>query len=307
MDNVNSLSGFSISDEFVETPYLKNIIDRCIGYLKVGIPVELRGVAGTGKTSLALLIAQKFENPIVLIYGNDEFATGNLMGNFLGLKRNWLYDNYISSVTKEEESYQIQWLDGRLVSACRHGYTLIYDEFTRTKPETNNMLLSALSEGIIEIPNVKRSERYIKVHPDFKIIFTSNREEYAGVYKEQDALKDRILTIEIDNMDIETEIAIVKVKSGLNPEEAEKIVKIIHHIMNNLKCINIVSVRKSIMLAKAVKSMELIVDFKNPEFLAVCKDIITSINLNHIKSVVEKKEIQKEIDRYFDFLSKGGK
>jgi len=46
-------------------------------------------------------------------------------------------------------------------------------------------------------------------------IFTSNPEEYAGVHKTQDALRDRMVTIELDHFDEETEIAITEARSGI--------------------------------------------------------------------------------------------
>ena len=98
-------------------------------------------------------------------------------------------DNFIHSVLKTEEEMKTLWMDNRLTTACRNGDTLIYDEFTRSRPEANNALLSVLSEGILNLPKLRRNgEGYLEVHPAFRAIFTSNPEEYAGVHKTQDAL-----------------------------------------------------------------------------------------------------------------------
>lgn len=305
MEENNEGMSFTPNEDYVVTPYLKDLIERCLGYLNAGIPIELRGVAGVGKTSLAIQMAKQLARPIILLYGNDEFASGDLMGNFHGVRKKFIVDNYISTVTKKEESLQLQWIDGRFVSACRNGYTLIYDEFTRTKPETNNILLSALSEGVIELPNVKRNEKYVKVHPDFRIIFTSNQQEYAGVFNEQDALKDRILTIEMDSMDIETEVAIVSSKSGLKKDDAEKIVKMFQNMSQYLRSPNIISVRKSIMLAKIIKSMKIPIDNYNPKFVEVCKDVVMSTFSKNTGNMSEKYEKRAAIERYFEHMRKG--
>jgi len=57
---------------------------------------------------------------------------------------------------------------------------------------------------------------YLEVHPDFRAIFTSNPEEYAGVHKTQDALMDRLITLNLGNFDRETEIQIAMAKSGVS-------------------------------------------------------------------------------------------
>ncbi|MFN8468292.1 MAG: AAA family ATPase [Caldilineaceae bacterium] len=94
-------------------------------------------------------------------------------------------DNFIHTVRKTEEDMVQRWVDHRLSTACREGYTLVYDEFTRSKPEANNVLLSVLEERILILPNSTNSGGYIKVHPDFTALFTSNPEEYAGVHASQ--------------------------------------------------------------------------------------------------------------------------
>ena len=60
------------------------------------------------------------------------------------------------------------------------------------------------------------TEAYLHVHPNFRAIFTSNPEEYAGVHKTQDALLDRMVTITISQYDRETEMRITAAKSGLD-------------------------------------------------------------------------------------------
>ncbi len=81
-----------------------------------------------------------------------------------------------------------------MLEAVKNGYTLIYDEFTRSKPATNNIFLSILEEGAAAVWS-KMTDPFVRVHPDFRVIFTSNPAEYAGVYDTQDALLDRLITM----------------------------------------------------------------------------------------------------------------
>jgi len=181
------------SEAFIMTPQVEDLVDRAVTYLDAGCPINFFGPAGTGKTTLALHVAARLGRPVTLVHGDDEFGSSDLVGNDMGYQRSRLVDNYIHSVVKEEEAVRTLWVDNRLTTACRYGHTLIYDEFTRSRPEANNVLLSVLSEGILSLPKLRcAGEGYLRVHPNFRAIFTSNPEEYAGVHRTQDAPLDRL-------------------------------------------------------------------------------------------------------------------
>ncbi len=214
------------SDSFVATARVQEIAERALTYLAVGYPVHLAGPAGTGKTTLAFHIASQLGRQVSLIHGNDEFGTSDLVGRDAGYHKSTLVDNYVHSVLKTEEKLKVNWIDNRLTTACQEGHTLIYDEFNRTPPEANNTLLSILEERILNLPKLGGSDGYLRVHPGFRAIFTSNPAEYAGVHKAQDALLDRLITIQVDHYDEETEQGITAAKSGLDADDAGYLVKI---------------------------------------------------------------------------------
>ena len=140
------------------------MIERAFAYLEAGYPINLSGPAGTGKTTLALHVAAKFGRPVMLIHGDDEFGSSDLVGNDIGYRKNRLVDQYVHSVLKEEETMRTLWVDNRLTTACRYGHTLVYDEFTRSRPEANNVLLSVLGEEILNLPKLRYAgEGYLKV------------------------------------------------------------------------------------------------------------------------------------------------
>jgi gas vesicle protein GvpN len=216
------------SDAFVTTPRVRDLTRRALTYLEVGYSVHLSGPSGTGKTTLAFHVAAKRGRPIMLMNGDDEFKSSDLVGKESGVRRSRVVDNYIHSVLRTEEEAKSVWLDNRLTTACESGFTLIYDEFTRSRAEANNPLLSILSERILNLPRLRSTPGgYLAVHPEFRAILTSNPEEYAGTHKTQDALMDRLVTVRLDHYDRDTEVEITVAKSGLEREDAERIVDVV--------------------------------------------------------------------------------
>jgi|TARA_B110000503_G_scaffold105435_1_gene157305 nitric oxide reductase NorQ protein len=222
------------SDQFVVTSFVKELMDRALVYLEAGYPVHFAGPSGTGKTTLAFHLAAQWGRPVTLLQGNEEFVSSDLTGKDIGYNKSSLVDNYIHSVVKTEENMSRTWVDNRLTTACRNGDMLIYDEFNRSKAETNNVLLSVLSEGILNLPGLRGAgEGYLDVHSSFRAIFTSNPEEYAGTHKTQDALTDRMITINVGHPDRETELKIVHARSDLGLQESAYIVDIINDLRGN--------------------------------------------------------------------------
>jgi nitric oxide reductase NorQ protein len=263
------------STDFVETPYISDLTNRALGYIEAGFPVHFSGPAGLGKTTLALHTAAQLSRPVVLICGDHEFNSSDLVGGLHGYHKKYLKDNFIRSVLKTDETLTTHWVDSRLTTACEHGLTLIYDEFTRSRPEANNVLLSVLEERVLPLPTARGGENYLKVHPDFVAIFTSNPQEYAGVYKSQDALRDRMVTIELDNFDEETEIAITQAKSKLSLGDSQRIVGLVRKV-RQAKSRNkrTPTVRACIMIGKILYLKSGTIFNGNHAFRQICQDIL---------------------------------
>lgn len=270
-------------EDFVQTEYIKYILNRASNYVKAGFAVHLRGSAGTGKTSLAIQIAKGLNRPVVMIFGNDDMGPSDLIGGYFGFRRKLVVDNFIDSVLKKEEDIYQHWVDNRITHACRYGYTLIYDEFTRSRPEANNVLLSILEEKILDFAGPKTGERMLAIHPDFRVVFTSNPEEYAGVHKFQDALLDRMITIDLGFFDKETEVAIIEAKAGLTHTDAIKLAEIIRRIRESKELDARPTIRSGIVIGKMAKNGGLTISSENQEFLQVCYDVLAS----HVKGINE--------------------
>ena len=260
--------------DFVDTPYVRALTHRALQYIKAGFPVHFSGPTGAGKTTLALHTAAQLGRDTVLICGDDEFNSSDLVGGLNGYRRRYIKDNYIRSVLKTDESMTSHWVDNRLTNACQNGLTLVYDEFTRSRPEANNVLLSVLEERILPLPSARGGETYLKIHPDFNAIFTSNPLDYAGVHRSQDALRDRMVTIEMGHFDEETEVIITQAKSGLSLEDSRLIVDLVRTVRETKSDKITPTVRACIMLGKVLSLKDEPVFSGNGMFRQACLDIL---------------------------------
>lgn len=287
-------------DDFVVTPYIEDLTERSLAYIAAGFPLHLRGISGTGKTTIAMHLASKIGRPVVMIHGDEEFSTSDLVGSEHGYRLRRVVDNFIHSVLKTEENMHKRWVDNRLTIACRYGFTLVYDEFTRSKPEANNVLLSVLQEKMLNLPAARQGNAdYLRVDPNFTAIFTSNPEEYAGVHRSQDALRDRMITLDLDNFDEETEIRIAATKSGLASEDASKIVKVVRGLRESDVYEFAPTIRGIVMIAKSIRIREGSISKSDPIFRQTCMDILAS-ETSRIGRKSNQENVKKVITELID-------
>lgn len=258
---------------FVKTEKIEEIITRTIKYIKAGYPVHFVGPSGIGKTSLALQIASQMNRPVTIIRGHHELSNKDLLGQHYGITKKEIIDNYIHSVYKREQIIKPIWVQGQLIEAVKHGHVVIYDEFSRSLPETNNIFLALLEEKVLPLYG-KEKDTFIPCHPNFSIIFTSNPDEYAGTFHTQDALLDRLITISLDTCDTEAEIKILHEKTGIKQDEAEQVVRLVSNLRSYGKgfC---PSLRASLMIATIAHKSNIPILPEDKQYQALCLDVLT--------------------------------
>ena len=286
---------------FVKTPLVDNVVNRSLAYIGANFPVHLTGPAGTGKTCLALYIAGQIGRPVIILHGDEELSTTDVVGGQYGFRQRRVKDNFIQAVKKLDHTVESIWVDNRLTVACKYGYTLVYDEFTRSRAEANNALLSVLEEGVLDMPAGRGNESFIKVHPNFHAIFTSNPSEYAGVHKAADALQDRMIAIKLGHYDRETEIAITLSKSGIDKSAASRIVDIVRGFRENHSANNgdiCPTIRASIMIATVLKAYGAKPKLSDESFVWLCQDVLDSSRWDDAPSRTVKTRVNNLIKKF---------
>ena len=166
----------------------------------------IEGPVGVGKTTLAAAIADYFDQRFIRVDGDERFTESKMVGFFdppLVISKGWSWDSFIP---------------GPLTKAMREGGILLLNEVNRLPEGTQNALLPALDEGIIEIPKLGE----LQAKDGFMVIATQNPEEYVGTSVLSEALKDRFVWIPLSYQSEEEEMEITKLRSGISDENIVK-------------------------------------------------------------------------------------
>ncbi|MFX1496669.1 MAG: AAA family ATPase [Promethearchaeota archaeon] len=190
-------------------------LNKIILARSVGKHILIEGEVGVGKTTIARAVASYFDSDFYRIDCNEETLSHNLVGFWdppLVIAKGYLEESYVY---------------GPLASAMLKGGCLFVNEINRMPESTQNSLLTALDEGILEIPKL----RTIKSDNSFFVIATQNPRAHVGVTVLGEALKDRFIWIKLDYQNPEEEILIIEKEANLNDSNGHKIARICQNII----------------------------------------------------------------------------
>lgn len=176
------------------------------------IPTMLIGPTGAGKTELVMRAAEKLGiSCSIYDMGSMIDPLSDLLGTHRLKDGNSVFDY-------AKFTYDVQ----------KPGIVLL-DELSRAPLMTNNILFPCLDSRKtlpIEIAD-SSGTRSVKVHPECVFIATANiGAEYSGTNDIDAALMNRFIPIQLDYLDKDIEIEIIKVRTKISKKSAEKIVSV---------------------------------------------------------------------------------
>jgi len=199
-------------------------LDRSVRYMGSndyeGNPLHVLhyGPTGTGKTRVwALAMAQLDPSFDFATYPYKIAGSGGVEDrDFRG-----------AIIPVEGQGATHAWVYGPLVRAMRDGKRLLVDEFNRLPTSMANVLLNAMQERAITIP--EKGNEVVVAAAGFAVDATANvGQEYTGTDAIDPALKSRFgVKIRYDFLEPDYEIALLRSRfATLDPEDAETLVRI---------------------------------------------------------------------------------
>jgi MoxR-like ATPase/Mg-chelatase subunit ChlD len=166
-----------------------------------GKAVLLLGLPGVSKTTIVRALAGQLGNGpdrFVDATGDEQLTAHALVGTFdppMVLKDGYRAEHFVP---------------GPLVRAMRAGGILYVEELNRAPSGALNALLTALSDGYVEVPRLGR----VAAEPGFTVIGAANPLDDVGTARLSRGLADRFLVLELDYQPREEELEIVRRRAG---------------------------------------------------------------------------------------------
>ncbi len=176
------------------------------------MPVMIKGPTGCGKSRFVEYMAWKLGRPLITVACNEDMTAADLVGRFL-LDRDGT-----------------RWQDGPLTVAARIGAICYLDEIVEARQDTT-VVIHPLTDHRRTLPLEKKGEQ-VSAHPDFQLVISYNP-GYQSLMKDlKQSTKQRFAALDFDYPEAETEATIVHKETGIDPERAERLVKIAHTSRN---------------------------------------------------------------------------
>jgi gas vesicle protein GvpN len=170
--------------------------------LAAGRNVLVEGPVGVGKTVLAQALASVLGRAMIRVDGDSRFTEQKLTG--------WFDPAVVLKAGYSAKSFAA----GPLVSAMKEGAILFINELNRMPEAVQNVLLPAIDEGLVQIPQLGE----IRAREGFLVIATQNPREFVATSHLSEALMDRMEWVRLDYQSFDEEREIARRASGFDDE-----------------------------------------------------------------------------------------
>jgi nitric oxide reductase NorQ protein len=204
---------YRIQDEPFYQPQ-KNEVTLFEAAYRNRLPVMVKGPTGCGKSRFVEYMAWKLGKPLITVACNEDMTASDLVGRYL------------------LEEGGTRWLDGPLTTAARIGAICYLDEIVEARQDTT-VVIHPLTDHRRVLPLDKKGE-LVHAHADFQLVISYNP-GYQSLMKDlKQSTKQRFAAFDFDYPPPALETTILARETGLDPQLAEKLVKI-GGVARNLK------------------------------------------------------------------------
>lgn len=170
------------------------------------LPVMVKGPTGCGKSRFIEHMAWKLGKPLITVACNEDMTASDLVGRYL------------------LDADGTRWLDGPLTVAARIGAICYLDEIVEARQDTT-VVIHPLTDHRRTLPLDKKGEQ-VKAHPDFQLVISYNP-GYQSLMKDlKQSTKQRFVGFDFDYASKQVEADIVTRETGIDNDNALKLVKI---------------------------------------------------------------------------------
>lgn len=170
------------------------------------LPVMVKGPTGCGKSRFIEHMAWKLGKPLITVACNEDMTASDLVGRYL------------------LDADGTRWLDGPLTVAARIGAICYLDEIVEARQDTT-VVIHPLTDHRRTLPLDKKGEQ-VKAHPDFQLVISYNP-GYQSLMKDlKQSTKQRFVGFDFDYATAQVEADIVVRETGIDNDNALKLVKI---------------------------------------------------------------------------------